>query len=224
MAESRLLYYITDRTQFRGDEADQRAALVGKVAEAARAGVNYVQLRERDLSGRQLEALAQELVTIVRENSTPGEASHRTCLLINSRTDVALAVGADGVHLRSRDVSPRDIRKVVEAAGTAARPFIVAISCHRKEDVMRASEDGVDFVVFAPVFGKTGKAGSPPAGLAALKTACDAAIPVLALGGVTIENSASCFEVGASGVAGIRLFQENPVEEVVQDLRSGRCG
>src|ERR1700675_4903731 len=108
MADRCLLYYITDRSQFRGDEHARRHALLAKVAEAARAGVDYIQLREKDLSTRELETLAREVVELVRENSPS------TRLLINSRTDVALAVGADGVHLRADDVELHEVRQVLD--------------------------------------------------------------------------------------------------------------
>src|SRR5208283_2413423 len=106
MANRCLLYYITDRSQFRGDENARRRALLAKVGEAARAGVDYIQLREKDLGARELEMLARDALSAVR-NSTPLRTENRelrTRLLINSRTDVALAAGADGVHLRSGDI------------------------------------------------------------------------------------------------------------------------
>src|SRR5882762_9901350 len=120
-----LLYYITDRSQFRGDESFRRRALLAKVAEAARAGIDYIQLREKDLSTLELETLAREVIAAVGENSPS------TRLLINSRTDVALSSGADGVHLRADDVSPREVRQVVQF--TDHRPlatdhFLVAAS------------------------------------------------------------------------------------------------
>jgi thiamine-phosphate pyrophosphorylase len=225
MADRRLLYYITDRSQFRGDEPARRRALLAKVAEAARAGVDCIQLRERDLSARELEMLARDALTAVR-NSTPLRTENRelrTRLLINSRTDVALVAGADGVHLRADDVAPHEVRQVLEVSGQ--RPlttdhFLVAASCHTAADVFRAESEKADFAVFAPVFGKKGNAGTPPAGLAALREVCRAKIRVLALGGVTIENAASCLDAGAAGVAGIRLFQENKIEDVVRALRA----
>src|SRR6202163_4984216 len=116
MADRCLLYYITDRSQFHGDELARRHGLLAKVAEAARAGVDYIQLREKDLSARKLETLAREVVAAVRENSPS------TRLLINSRTDVALAAGADGVHLRGDDVEPREVRQVLDVS---ARPPLV---------------------------------------------------------------------------------------------------
>src|SRR5260370_1691590 len=151
MADRCLLYYITDRSQFRGDERARRKALLAKVAEAARAGVDYIQLREKDLSARELETLAWQVVAVVRENSPS------TRLLINSRTDVALVAGADGVHLRSDDVGPREVRRVVQFSAhqpPATDHFLVATSCHTAGNVFRAESDTADFAVFAPVFAK----------------------------------------------------------------------
>jgi len=213
MADRCLLYYITDRSQFRGDERVRRRDVLAKVAEAVRAGVDYIQLREKDLSTRELEMLAREVVAMVRENSL------LTRLLINSRTDVALAAGADGVHLRGDDVGPREARQAAHQPLTTDH-FLVAASCHSNEDVIRAASEGADFAVFAPVFEKNNAPGRQPTGLAALHEACRAKIPVLALGGVTMENAASCLEAGAAGVAGIRLFQENKIEDVVRALRA----
>ena len=224
MAKRCLLYYITDRTRFVGDDPVRRRELLVRVAGAARAGVDYIQLRERDLSARELETLARDAVAAVR-NSAPLRTENRelrTRLLINSRTDVALAVGADGVHLRSDDINPNEVRQVVRVF--CHRPlttdhFLVAASCHSKEDVMRAESEGADFAVFAAVFGKSSAPGTQPTGIAALREACQARIPVIALGGVTIKNAASCLEAGAAGIAGIRLFQEHKIEDVVRRLR-----
>jgi len=213
MADRCLLYYITDRSQFRGDERARRRDLLAKVAEAARARVDCIQLREKDLSTRELEMLAREAVAIVRENSS------LTRLLINSRTDVALAAGADGVHLRADDVGPREARQAAHRP-LSTDHFLVAASCHSNEEVIRADSEGADFAVFGPIFGKNNAPGRQPTGLAALHEACRAKIPVLALGGVTMENAASCLEAGAAGVAGIRLFQENKIEDVVRALRA----
>jgi thiamine-phosphate pyrophosphorylase len=221
MADGCLLYYITDRVQFPGGESARRRALLGKIAEAARCGVHYVQLREKDLTARELEVLAREAVAAVRENtSATNHLSPATRLLINSRTDVALAVGADGVHLRSDDISPSQVRRIWSLCGAGAparEQPVITISCHTRADVLRAESDGADFAVFAPVFEKKGAAG---AGLDALREACQAKIPVLALGGVTLENAASCLKTGAAGIAAIRLFQENRIEEVVRALQA----
>src|SRR6266851_312373 len=96
------LYYITDRSQFVGDEPTRRRHLLDKIAEAALCGVDYIQLREKDLSTHDLELLAREAVVTIRQNqSPPTNRTPSTRLLINSRTDVAIAAGAQGVHLRS---------------------------------------------------------------------------------------------------------------------------
>ena len=227
-----LLYYITDRRQFPGDEAARRVALLNKIAEASRCGVDYIQLREKDLSVHELETLARAAVRTVRENSPT------TRILINSRTDVAIACAADGVHLTSTDVGPADVRSVWCGAGAPARvrttssaspeqaPVreraapVIAVSCHSKEEVARAASSGADFVVFAPVFGKRDAPHVRPAGLEALRDVCRQPIPVLALGGLTLENASQCMNAGAAGIAAIRLFQENDIADVVRRL----CG
>jgi thiamine-phosphate pyrophosphorylase len=212
-----LLYYITDRSQFRGDECVRRQKLLAKVAEASHEGIDYIQLREKDLSGRELEKLARETVEVIRGNSPV------TRLLINSRTDVALAVAADGVHLRAEDVAPSEVRRALQLAALQPRTagnFLIAASCHAPSDVSRAEAEKCDFAVFAPVFAKSGAWASPAAGLSALRKACEAKIPVLALGGVTIDNAALCLQAGAAGIAGIRLFQQSKIEDVVRALRA----
>jgi thiamine-phosphate pyrophosphorylase len=201
-----LLYYITDRTAFPGDESSRRHRLLEKIREAAIAGVDYIQLREKDLPTRDLEALAREAVKVIR-----GMAQTRTALLINSRTDVALAVQADGVHLRSDDISPKEVR-VIWKCGVQ----LIAVSCHSPAEVIQAAAQGANLAVFAPVFEKK---DANPTGLAALQKACAAKIPVLALGGITLANAQSCLVAGASGVAAIRLFQDNDIAEIVRCLR-----
>ena len=227
MADGCLLYYITDRTQFPGDEPARRRALLAKIAEAARAGINYIQLREKDLSTRELESLAKEAVSIIREQGQLATSNQQlaTCLLINSRTDIALAVGADGIHLRSDDVAASEAREIwtqalARSSQPVARSPLIAVSCHTPAGVLRAESESADFAVFAPVFEKRGRPGAQPVGLAALRQACQATIPVLALGGVTLENAAACLEAGAAGIAAIRLFQENRIEDVVPALRA----
>lgn len=193
-----LLYYITDRKQLPGAPVEQRRRLLQKVREVAEAGIDLIQLRERDLSSRDLEELAREVVGAVRSAGTA------TRLLINSRVDVALACGADGVHLRSDDIAASEARAI---AGGRSQ-FLVGVSCHTEEAVRLAWSEGADFAVFAPVFEKEGKPGS---GLAALRLACKAApgCDVIALGGVTLENASACRTAGAAGIAGIRVFQQS---------------
>jgi len=224
MADGCLLYYITDRTQFLGDEPTRRRLLLTKIAEAVRAGLDYIQLREKDLSTRELEHLARKATQIVQELRTENRQL-RTRLLINSRTDIAIAVGADGVHLRSDDIPVPEARNIWAHALSggshpSARSPLIGVSCHTQADVLRAQSQGADFVVFAPVFEKKDGAATQPAGLAALHEACQAKVPVLALGGVTLENARSCLQTGAAGIAAIRLFQENKIEDIVRGLRA----
>ena len=137
-----LLYYITDRTQFPGTESQRRDRLLKKIAEAAHAGVDYIQLREKDLFARELESLSREAVQLIHGSRC------KTRLLINSRTDVALATRADGVHLTSRDVSPVDVKNIWHQAQAPGKP-IIAVSCHSEAEVIAAERDSADFVVLA---------------------------------------------------------------------------
>ena len=204
-----LLYYITDRTQFVGNERERSSALIAQAAEAARYGVNYIQIREKDLPTAELEKLARAIVEQVRD------VNPSTRVLINSRTDIALAAGADGVHLRSSDVSSQDVQKIWRATGREFMP-VIGVSCHTNADVAAAAQAQATFAVFGPVFEK---AGSSAAGIEALRSACQSELPVLALGGVTTENARLCVQAGAAGIAGIRLFQQGDLKEVVEQLR-----
>lgn len=217
MPDRCLLYYISDRAALAADESTRRRRLLEKVAEASRAGIDYIQLREKDLSTRDLEILTREAVDIVQKlHAKNPELSTR--ILVNSRSDVALAAGADGVHLRSDDVSAREIRNIWSDVGPATP--VIAVSCHSSERVAQAGRDGANFAVFAPVFEKKDAPETQPAGLAGLHAACEAGIPVLALGGISVENAKSCLQAGAAGIAAIRLFQENNIAEVARELRA----
>ena len=230
MAESSLLYYITDRTAFAPDELTSRSRLLEKIAEAARANIDYIQLREKDLSVRELESLARDAVRIVGKLRNESREV-RTRLLVNSRTDIALSVHADGVHLRSDDISPEEVHTIwrKSCVGTAAvtadkahalkeKPLI-GISCHTPEEVSAAKANGATFAVFAPVFEKKDAPDTHPAGLAQLHEACKIHMPVLALGGITLANARSCLQAGAAGIAAIRLFQENDIAEIVDSVQ-----
>jgi thiamine-phosphate pyrophosphorylase len=231
-----LLYYITGRAQFLGNEAQRRRRLLEKIAEAARCDVDYIQLREKDLSARELETLACQAAQTIHE-SVPLRTENRqptTGLLVNSRIDVALAAGAAGVHLRSNDISPLEARKIWQqcGAGAPSTPLragpareishsipIVAVSCHSPEEVAVAARENANLAVFAPVFEKRASPDATPAGLESLRQACRLKISVFALGGITLQNVSSCVDAGAAGIAAIRLFQENDIVEVVRTLR-----
>jgi thiamine-phosphate pyrophosphorylase len=215
-----LLYYITD-----GRQLGSEARLLEKIEEAANAGVDYVQLRERHLSARELERVASQAVRAVRS------AGSATKILLNSRIDVALAVHADGVHLRSDDISASEARSAWAKSKSRA-DCVIAVSCHKSEEVFRAEAHGADFVVFGPVFGKS-EGNVPGIGIEALRKvisrggAIDPKVeagqtlrmPVFALGGVSLENARECREAGAAGVAAIRIFQEYDIAGVVRKLK-----
>lgn len=219
-----LLYYITDRRAFPGDEAARRRALLVKISEAAAVGIDYIQLREKDLSARDLEDLAREAIASSRnaQPSTQSRAS-RTVLIINSRVDVALATSADGVHLPANELLTVDVRNAWDrspARGTEDLvPATISVSCHTLDDVRRAESTGADLALFAPVFEKKDAPGTQISGLEGLREVCRSRIPVFALGGVTLENAQACMEAGAAGIAGIRLFQENNLAKLVNRLR-----
>lgn len=218
-----LLYYITDRHGFADGEDQQRHALLERVSEAAAAGIDYIQLREKDLTVREQESLTKETVAAVRANSS------LTRVLINGRTDVALACGADGVHLPSGSLPASEVRALwMKISGRAP---IIGVSAHSSDDVRYAEAHGADFAVLAPIFEKLGT-DARALGLSTLSRACHAPqppgnteappkifFPVFALGGVNLENAMSCLRAGASGLAGIRLFQGGDLRETVRVLR-----
>lgn len=208
-----MLYAITDRQRLSSNERSAREQLVLDAASWARSGVAWIQMREKDLDACAQVALARDLLAAIRQQ--PGSS---TRLLINSRPDVALAAGADGVHLTSAPdtLTPDEVRGIYRAAG-APRPWI-SIACHTPDEAAAARHAGVDCILFAPVFGKSLRtdAGAeqrlPGAGLEKLAAACHAAapVPVYALGGVTEHNAAECLAAGAAGIAAIRLLQQPP--------------
>ena len=164
------------------------------MAAAARAGVHLVQIRERDLDGGPLTRLVSACVAAVRGT--------RTRILVNDRLDVALAAGAHGVHLRGDSFSASRVRSMAPA------PFLVGRSVHSVEQALAAAGDGgLDYLIFGTVFESASKPGRAPTGLAALAAVSGAtALPVLAIGGITPERIPDVMAAGASGAAGISMF------------------
>lgn len=220
-----MLYAITDRRLYAESETDARTRLLELAALWAANGVAYIQLREKDLSARAQLDLARAIMRTMRPAAEAhGSAAPR--LLVNSRVDVALAAGADGVHLPSGpgELTPEEARGIFSAVGRRDAP-VVSVSCHSPEEVKIARERSADCILFAPVFEKATRRKEiasdateiresertlPGAGLAMLGEACRVAapVPVFALGGVTAENAADCIRAGATGVAAIRLLTQ----------------
>ena len=216
------LYYITDRSQLSTNHDEALRLLLERISAAANAGVDAIQLREKDLSARELVELGNRAAEIVHHSLPRSARGMRTRLLINSRIDVAIACGADGVHLRSDDVSASDARVIFAHVGVSAPA--IGVSCHTVQEVSLAEAQGADFAVYGPVFGKRGDKGAAT-GLTSLRAAsrerraAQHPMPVLALGGVTVANAVDCLKGGAGGIAGIRLFQNGNLVETVAQLR-----
>jgi thiamine-phosphate pyrophosphorylase len=184
-------FYITDRKSLASGDA-----LLAAIARNLTKGVDWIQIREKDLPARELCALVRRVIALPNHAGTAK-------IMVNDRMDVALAAGAAGVHLPAGSVPPRRWR-VIAPAG-----FLIGVSCHTLEEVRAAEAEGADYVVFGPVFAPLSKGSDlAPRGLERLAEAARAVrIPVLALGGVTRQNTGACIAAGASGVAGISLFQ-----------------
>jgi len=201
-----LLCYITDRRQLRS------VSLAAVIRETLRAGVDIVQIREKDLGSRELIALAEEALKAAMEPSTG-----RAVVVVNDRLDVALAAGAKGVHLGAHSMPVQVVRRL------APRPFVIGVSCHSLDEALAAESGGADYLVLGPVFETPSKIGyGLPLGLEKLRDATSQIrIPVLALGGITVERVRPCLKAGASGIAGIRIFQDcQSVQERVRELRA----
>lgn len=202
-----LRYAITNRLLLSPDALVQKTLLMQEASLWAEQSVDFVQLREKDLPPGEVADIASAMLQRLRARKPS------TRLLINSRADVAAAVGADGVHLTSHpaELTPDQVRSVFAQCGLPAPT--ISVSCHDLEQVSRAASFQVAAILFGPIFGKTidGLVLVPAVGLARLQEACRAAgsVRVLALGGVTRENTKACLDAGADGVAGIRLFRSD---------------
>ena len=201
-------YYITDRHSL---PAPNEASLIRRVRKIIACGVNFVQIREKDLPDRRLFDLTRHIVKIARE--TPRDAPCR--ILVNGRADIAMSAGADGVHLTSSGIGISAIRQWMP------KNFIVGVSVHTMREIRAACAGNVDYILVGHVFPTASKESMGAAlGVDFLRRACrEASAPILALGGIKAEHIPAIMQTGAAGVAGISLFQKD--EEFVQAMIHG---
>ena len=195
------LLLVTDRHQTWG------RPLATILHDAVKAGVPAIQLRERDLSTRDLLPLVQEIQT----TTMPGSVS----LIVNDRVDLMMALNLDGVHLRSDSLPPLPVRQLIGPRR------LMGVSTHSVEDVRRANQGGADYVVFGPIFETPSKRSfGPPLGINLLAdVCCRSSIPVLAIGGITCERVRDVRRAGAHGVAVIgALLTRDDIGEAVREF------
>lgn len=207
-----LLCYVTDRHSLpNANSVDSIERLTRKIAEVSAAGVDWVQIREKDLTSLELASLTQKSMRVAASSSAKG--SFATRVLVNDRLDVAIVERAGGVHLGENSLPIGAAKRLIRSTlpmHALGESFLAGVSCHSLEAAEVAQRDGADYIFFGPVFATQSKERfGPPQGAARLEQICRAvSIPVLAIGGIALENVAACLSAGAAGVAAIRLFQE----------------
>lgn len=194
---SPLLYLITDRLQFSPQLHIAWQLQLEVLALAAQAGCQLIQIREKDLSPRELGQVVQAACAAVQPFGTK--------ILVNDRLDIALATGADGVHLRTNSLPVAEVRRIAPAN------FLIGVSTHSLAEARAAKAGGADFIVCGPVYATPSKSSyGEPLGVNRLAEICHRVqLPVLALGGITMNNFSACLAHQAAGIAAIRLFN-NP--------------
>jgi thiamine-phosphate pyrophosphorylase len=220
------LCYVTDRKSLRlsPGAGDNRTALLHCIAEAARAGIDWIQVREKDLPARDISALVSDSLALAKKSHL---GNHTTGILVNDRLDIALTGRAGGVHLGEKSLPVRDVAQWIASQTTrlGVQDFLMGVSCHSLAGAIQAERDDADYIFFGPVFTTPSKVSfGTPQGLDRLREVCKAvSLPVLAIGGVALENAASCLEAGAAGLAAIRLFQDAPdLATLIEQLRTAR--
>jgi thiamine-phosphate pyrophosphorylase len=210
--ESPLLCYVTDRRALRvANPAESLAALTQKIEEIAAAGVDWVQIREKDLTAGDLASLTRQSIRIAA--NLPARRSSAIRVLVNDRLDVAIAERAGGVHLGEKSLPLSEAKRLIQSTHvkqTIGESFLTGVSCHSLEAAEAAERDGADYIFFGPIFATPSKETfGPPQGAERFQEVCrSVSIPVLAIGGITLDNAESCMVAGAAGIAAIRLFQD----------------
>ena len=194
------LMLIMDRSRLRGRALEEVASL------AARGGANAVQIREKDLSSAELHELAAPLQAALRG---------RALLVVNSRIDVALAIGADGVHFPETGLPAKEARDMAKGV------CIIGRSVHSTEAAVAAEAEGADYVQAGTIYETASKAGRDASGPELISAVREAvSIPVIAVGGITAENAGEVIAAGADGVAVIgAIMDADDPQQAARDLR-----
>jgi thiamine-phosphate pyrophosphorylase len=204
-------------------QGDLLQPLLEKMECVAAAGVDWIQLREKHLSGKNSASLAREALRRVSMHSGCTQPAAR--IIVNGRLDVAISQHTGGVHLGEDSLPPEEANRLLLASHSAkslSHDFLVGVSCHSLEAAKLAASSGAGYIFFGPVFATPSKSAyGAPQGLERLAEVCHSvAIPVLAIGGITLANASNCVSAGASGIAAIRLFQDSSdPASVVRELR-----
>jgi len=220
-----ILCYVTDRKRLAAPprSQDELSRLVAKIAQLVRAGVDWIQIREKDLTGKQLSSLTRDALRESRAARPAAEYS-ATRILVNDRVDVALAENADGVHLGENSLPVAEVAQFVKRP-SSPEDFLVGASCHSIEGARSAAADRADYIVFGPIFATPSKAQfGQPQGVERLAEVCRmVSIPVVAIGGITLDNADACVGAGAAGIAAVRLFQDSrDPAGLIRSLRARR--
>jgi len=215
-----ILCYVTYRRSLIGaNPSGQRETLLQKIEAATQAGVDWIQIREKDLSGKDCSLLVGEALR--RANGSIREETAPPCILVNDRLDIALAERAGGVHLGEESLPLAEAVRL-GATQRLERNFLIGVSCHSLEAARAAAAQGANYLFFGSIFPTPSKAAfGAPQGLERLaEVCCSVSIPVLAIGGITESNASECLASGASGIAAIRLFQDTSnLSSLVQKLQ-----
>ncbi|HVB85118.1 MAG TPA: thiamine phosphate synthase [Candidatus Dormibacteraeota bacterium] len=201
-----IVCYVTDRKALGSGSSFKPP--IATIRAAVAAGVDWVQIREKDLVARDLLALTTSAISATNEARKAQTTSAR--VIVNDRLDVALTAGAAGVHLGRNSISVADVARWCRG-GNAPPEFLIGVSCHSFEEARQAQAAGANYIFFGPVYDTPSKRPfGPPHGVQRLAEVCGALrIPVVAIGGVDGKNAAECLRAGAAGIAAIRFFQED---------------
>lgn len=198
---SMLLYAVTDRTWLKG------RTLADVVEEAIKAGVTFLQLREKNLEYDAFLQLAKEIKCVTDKYKIP--------YVINDNVQVAMAAGADGVHVGQGDMSPKDVRKII------GPDKILGVSAQTVEQAVLAEESGADYIGVGSVFPTSTKLDAESVSLETLKEICKAvSIPVVAIGGINKDNAIKLAGSGIDGIAVVSaIFAREDIASAARELR-----